>query len=112
MSLVSNGSLDEETTPYIGIAARAGFRPETAPGSGDPAASLGDERAGDPVIGTHALDIPPHHLDAGGVARSDRGVQLVDRRLFKAKWPPLGLFGHVSPPVCWITLADHPNCHP
>ncbi len=87
---------------------RRGRESERRPGAhragclGDLAAVFGDEKARHPVIGPRALDILADDRDAVGVARLDRGMQLVDRRLFETKRPPLGLLGHacLSPERC------------
>ena len=43
------------------------------------------EHAGYSVEGPHALDVVPNDADAGRLSRANRLVQLIDRRLFKAK---------------------------
>jgi hypothetical protein len=47
------------------------------------------------VVGANAGEIVLHHRDDSGCARPDRRVQIVDRRLFEAKWRGLG-FGLVQ----------------
>src|SRR5205823_648685 len=44
-------------------------------------------------------DVLPHDLDTGDLARPDRGVQPLDRRLFDAKRHRTSLFGHSTSPV-------------
>ena len=67
---------------------------------GELGAILGDQEAGDAVIGPSAGEIGLDDGDAIGLPRRDCGVQLLDRRLFEAKRLVLGagLFCHrVSP---------------
>ena len=64
-------------------AARRRARRRSPAATGAP--SCGHQHAGDAVVGAHAVDVVLHDLDAGGLARADRRVQLVDRRLFETK---------------------------
>ena len=52
----------------------------------DRRAVFGDEHAGNAVIGPRALDVVLDDRDAIRLARADRPVQLLDRRLLKTKW--------------------------
>src|SRR5207248_2350 len=55
---------------------------------GDAPTILGDEQAGDPVVGARPGDVVLHDLNTGCFAGPDRRVQFVDRRFFKAKRLP------------------------
>ena len=52
---------------------------------GDRGPVLGDEQAGHPVVGAHALDVVLDDRDAGRPPGLDGRVQLLDRRLVQAK---------------------------
>jgi hypothetical protein len=69
---------------------------------GDRGAVLGDEQAGDPIIGAGAVEIVLHDRDAGGLPRRDRRVQILDRRLFQTKRLLVctELRGHSVTPLC------------
>ena len=52
---------------------------------GDGRSILGHQGAGDTVEGAHAGQIVLHDRHAGGLARADRPVQVVDRRFLEAE---------------------------
>src|SRR2546429_550845 len=93
MSLVSNGSLNEKTTPYIGSSSSGGVGPDLGGGPGRPRARPGGMRkdgtirraqpAGNAILGAGAIDIGLHGRDDGRLAGANGGMQVGDRRLFE-----------------------------
>jgi hypothetical protein len=69
-------------------------------GFGNACAVLGDEQAGDAIIGAGARNVLLDHLYDRRLAGPDRGMQVVDRRLFEAKRLLLRVGHDLAPRWC------------
>ena len=86
--LSRSGRIVDALTVCVGKAQRRG-RAHSPDRLRNRRAVLRHKRAGDAVVGAHPGEIVLHHRDDGGLARPDRRMQVVDRRLFETE--PLGL---------------------
>jgi hypothetical protein len=48
-------------------------------------AIFGDEHRGDAIVGANPVDVMLDYFHAGRLPRSDRLMQIIDRRLFQSK---------------------------
>ncbi len=104
MSLVSNGSLNENTTPYIGIFPRSGLRPNCASSSAARSSASGSWRKFSHIGGAPGGSGPSE----GCLSNSPRQVTERSPRMFSVPialtCPALGMPTII--PNCWCTFGS------